>query len=137
MDATTKTCTKCGLTKPIDDFYCNYRTGRRKASCAACCRTYGRAYFRTVHQLAKGGGMERLDVAAIVNDSILNGRQRGRGGDISIEANESQRDDAIAALFAASRRWVQAEDREDRAGARDAVVFRARQLIEAQGRCEA
>ena len=128
----TKTCTKCGQTKSIEDFYCNYRTGKRKAACAACCRTYGKAYFRAVHQMARGTAPEMLSVA-----TLLSGRQVTRGGgDITRQTNEIHRDDAIAALFAASRRWAESADPEDRAGARDAVVFRARQLVEAQGRCE-
>ena len=48
-----------------------------------------------------------------------------------------QRDSAIAAVYAAARWWREATDIEDRDLARQAAVFRARQLIEAQGRCEA
>lgn len=58
-------------------------------------------------------------------------------GDITIETIMARRDEHIILLGAACQRWRESEDREERDAARDALVYRARQLLEAERRCKA
>ena len=58
-------------------------------------------------------------------------------GDITIETITARRDEHILLLGAACQRWREAEDNEDRDAARDALVYRARQLLEAERRAKA
>ena len=46
-----KRCTKCGIEKPPEEFYCK-KTGRdgRAAQCKACARKYARIYQETYSQ---------------------------------------------------------------------------------------
>ena len=80
---------------------------------------------------AKGGTVEQLSVATLLGDAPV--KRRGTI-DLAQQAKEIARDDAIAAVFAAARRWVESTDKEDRRGSREAVILRARQLIEAEGK---
>lgn len=123
VDVTTKVCTKCHVRKPLDGFYFNKAKGTHVTQCRACQREYQRAYEREMHRLARG------------NRTASVGRLRAHEAEKTME--QLHRDDAAAALFAASRRWVESSDREDRAGALDAVVLRATQFLQAHGRCGA
>lgn len=41
-----KVCSKCGVEKPVPEFYLRRKTGRRVAACRSCCRAASRAWHR-------------------------------------------------------------------------------------------
>jgi hypothetical protein len=53
-------------------------------------------------------------------------------GEIEEDTFEARRDQYIV-LAAAARRWCAGEDKEERDGAKEALIFRCRQLLEAEG----
>ena len=123
MDATTKRCTRCGISKPLDDFY---RDGDSvKSSCQKCVRYY----------MNRRNAIRRGEDPSSIREDDDALRPIGRAE--HLHTFVMQRDSCIASVLAAARWWSEATEREDRDLATQAAVFRARQLIEAQGRCEA
>jgi hypothetical protein len=58
-------------------------------------------------------------------------------GDITYETIVARRDEHILLLGAAFARWQACEDQEERQASTAALVYRSRQLIEAERRCKA
>ena len=110
-----KTCRRCGETKPAGAFSVNRRS---KDGRTAWCRSCTSAYTAERRRVAR---------------TMLRGVQRGSHRDLLVETLTSRRDDYILMLSAAVDRWRASDDPEDRAGAKDAVLFRCRQLVEAEG----
>lgn len=126
-EVATKVCARCREEKGVECFYKN-RTARDGLAgyCKQCqdeAQRKSKANRITSIPIARG------------NRTATAGRLVAHGDDKSTD--QSHRDDAAAALFAASRRWAESSDREDRAGALDAVVLRATQFLQAHGRCGA
>ena len=117
--ATHKRCTGCGEVKALDDFYAaeRMRDGRQSR-----CKVCANVYQATVRQQRK-------------LKSLLRDRQSGgnsRTGEIGEESLATRRDQYIVMLAAAIDRWRDEEDVQDRDSAREAVLFRCRQLLEAE-----
>ena len=117
---TTKVCTVCKERKSFDAFYLN------KSKCKRCYLDHQRKIaeaWRTAQCAdAQPRPVRQADTLPV----------RGT----TIETLCMHRDSCIASVLAAARWWSEATDHEDRDLARQAAVFRARQLVEAQGRCE-
>ena len=65
----TKKCSRCGETKPIDEFSMQYmRTGRRRAWCKSCARVYGREHYRRnrAAYLERSGARRRQERPRII-----------------------------------------------------------------------
>jgi len=113
--ATHKRCTVCGEVKPLDNFYAAERMrDGRQSRCKACANVYQAA----IRQNRK--------------DTLLRNRQAGIHVDIGDESLSARRDQYIVMLAAAIDRWRDEEDVQDRDSAREAVLFRCRQLLEAE-----
>jgi hypothetical protein len=114
-----KACTGCGETKPPGAFYVakGMRDGRMSV-CKECMVDKQRDY----RQREKSG-----------EKSIIRQSTTCRGGVIEEETFEARRDQFIVLLAAAANRWCAAEDTEDQDGAKEALIFRCRQLLEAEG----
>jgi voltage-gated potassium channel Kch len=63
---------------------------------------------------------------------LLRNRQTGGNGDMKAETLAIRRDEYIVLLAAAVDRWRSADDKSDRGGARETVLLRAAQLLEAE-----
>ena len=114
--ATHKRCTVCGTVKPLDDFYAAERMrDGRQSRCKACANVY------------QAGVREERK-----KQSLLRDRQSGGNGEIGDESLATRRDQYIVMLAAAIDRWREEEDVQDRDSAREAVLFRCRQLLEAE-----
>lgn len=114
--ATHKRCTVCGEVKPLDDFYCAERMrDGRQSRCKACANVY------------QAGVREERK-----KQTLLRSRQAGIHDDIGDESLATRRDQYIVMLAAAIDRWRDEEDVQDRDSAREAVLFRCRQLLEAE-----
>jgi hypothetical protein len=85
--------------------------------CRACM-----AERRSAHKAAKSAR------TSILRDAKTNSR-----GEFHDETYAARRDQYIILLAAACDRYRKADDQEDRDGAREALLFRCRQLIEAEG----
>jgi hypothetical protein len=113
-----KACLGCKATKPPGAF--EVRTGGlggRMDVCRACM-----AERRSAHKAAKSAR------TSILRDAKTNSR-----GEFHDETYAARRDQYIILLAAACDRYRKADDQEDRDGAREALLFRCRQLIEAEG----
>jgi len=113
-----KACRQCQQMKPPGAFYVRsgHTTGRMD-TCRTCMKDR-RESHRTDKSLGK----------SILRDAKTNSR-----GDFCDETYATRRDQYIILLAAACDRYRQAEDAEDRDGAREALIFRCRQLLEAEG----
>jgi hypothetical protein len=110
-----KTCRRCGETKPLTAYYVNRKCQQgRSPWCKVCAGVYAASRRKS-------------------RGTTLRGVQRGSNGELLAETLTARRDDYISMLSAAVDRWREADDPEDRAGAKDAVLFRCRQLVEAEG----
>ena len=114
-----KACAACGTTKPAGAYYVakGMRDGRMSV-CRQCMQEKQRLY----REREKAG-----------EKSLLRQPATCSRGEIEEETFEARRDQYIVLLAAAARRWCAAEDAEERDGAREALLFRCRQLIEAEG----
>jgi hypothetical protein len=65
--------------------------------------------------------------------SILRDQSANSRGELHEETFAARRDQYIILLAASCDRYRQAEDAEDRDGAKEALIFRCRQLLEAEG----
>jgi len=119
FDSHTKHCKGCDQTKPLNSFYktTGCRDGRQ-SRCKACAIAY-----QVTHRREKSlSGVSGL----------LRNRQTGGNGDMEAETLASRRDEYIVLLAAAVDRWRSADDKSDRGGARETVLLRAAQLLEAE-----
>lgn len=98
-------CKTCGVVKPLTEFHLDPK-GRlgRELRCGVCATQARKGYDRT--------RKERVYQA-----------KRGNWAQSS--------DELLHQAAAAFRRWSECEDAEERAGARDAAIYRARQLLAA------
>ena len=124
MGATTtkeqpKTCTGCGKEKPAGAFY--VASGMRDGRMSKCrdCMVEAQRIYRNREKSGQS--------------SLLRQPPKCSKGELEEETFEARRDNHILLVHAASKRWCTAEDKEDRDGAKDALIFRCRQLLEAEG----
>jgi hypothetical protein len=75
----------------------------------------------------------RAAVKSIGKPSILRDQSANSRGELHDETFAARRDQYIILVAAAADRWRKADDQEDRDGAREALIFRCRQLLEAEG----
>jgi hypothetical protein len=112
--------------------------------CSQCLREQPPGAFRAATGFKNGRSAKCRDCEAVslprslcdrksVRGSLLRDPQSGSVGEFTAETLAARRDEYILYLHAASCRWRDAEDQEDRDGAREALLFRCRQLIEAEG----
>ena len=113
-----KACTECGVTKPAGAFYVarGMRDGRMK-KCRDCANEAQRLY------------REREKIA---EKTLLRGVSIGSRGELHDETIVVRRNEYIGLLAAAADRWRKADDQEEQDGAREALLFRCRQLLEAE-----
>lgn len=114
-----KACLGCKATKPPGAF--EVRTGGLGGRMDVCraCMTERR---RQVNKEAKKS-----------RTSILRDQTACSRGEIHDGTYAARRDQYIILLAAACDRYRKTEDCEDRDGAREALLFRCRQLLEAEG----
>jgi hypothetical protein len=114
-----KTCGQCGTTKPAGAFYVakGMRDGRMSI-CKECMQEKQRLY----REREKAGEKSLLRQPPVCSR-----------GEIEEDTFEARRDQYIVLLAAAARRWCAGEDKEERDGAKEALIFRCRQLLEAEG----
>jgi len=114
-----KACGQCGTMKPAGAYY--VAKGMRDGRMSVCkdCMVEKQRIF---------GQREKSGEKSIIRQSTM-----CRGGVIEEETFEARRDQYIVLLAAAANRWCAAEDTEDQDGAREALIFRCRQLLEAEG----
>ncbi len=114
-----KVCLQCKQTKPPGGFHVRSgHTDCRMDTCRNCMAARRRAANRD----------DKSRRASILRDQSANSR-----GELREETFATRRDQYIILLAAACDRYRRAEDQEDRDGAREALLFRCRQLIEAEG----
>ena len=114
-----KVCIECRKTKPPGAFH--VRSGHlegRMDTCRDCMTARRRAAVKD--------GKPR-------GTCILRDKSAGSRGELHDETFAARRDQYIIILAAACDRYRQAEDAEDRDGAREALIFRCRQLLETEG----
>ncbi len=114
-----KACAGCGTIKPAGAYYVasGMRDGRMSV-CRECMVEKQRVY----REREKSG-----------EKSLLRQPATCSRGEIEEETFETRRDQYIILLAAAARRWCAGEDKEERDGAKEALIFRCRQLLEAEG----
>ena len=114
-----KACGQCGTMKPAGAYYVakGMRDGRMSV-CRQCMQEKQRLYRER----------EKSGEKSIIRQSTTCSR-----GVIEEETFEARRDQYIVLLAAAANRWCAAEDTEDQDGAKEALIFRCRQLLEAEG----
>ena len=119
FDSPTKHCKGCDQTKPREMFYAtNGSSDGRQSRCKACAIAY-----QVTHRREKSlSGVSGL----------LRNRQTGGNGEMVAETLASRRDEYIVLLAAAVDRWRKADDKSDRGGAREAILLRSAQLLEAE-----
>lgn len=154
----TRTCITCKEAKPIDAYYRHVRgPGGRQSKCMACHRAYQVEYRQISKQEADG----IRTCTACRKEKPLNeyridchgrGGRAARCGDCCRNSYASIRaakraeavtgkqggwqfstDELLHQAAAAFRRWSECEDLEERDGAREAAIYRARQLLAAVG----
>ena len=114
-----KCCRECGKTKGPGAFY--LRSGGisgRMDTCRDCMAARRQAAAKT----------DKPRGSSILRDQSVNSR-----GDLHEETYAARRDQYCVLVGAAADRWRKADDQEDRDGAREALLFRCRQLLEAEG----
>ena len=75
---------------------------------------------------------EQIEDLLPLRQLLVGGLRRSRG-ELHDETIVVRRNEYIGLLAAAADRWRKADDQEDRDGAREALLFRCRQLLEAEG----
>lgn len=114
-----KCCPECGKTKGPGAFHLRSGgIGGRMDTCRDCMT----ARRRAAEKADKPRG------TSILRDQSVNSR-----GELHDETYEARRDQYCVLVGAAADRWRKADDQEDRDGAREALLFRCRQLLEAEG----
>lgn len=112
----SKVCIECRKTKPPGGFH--VRSGHlegRMDTCRDCMTARRRAAVKE-------------GKPSILRDQSANSR-----GELHDETFAARRDQYIALVAAAADRWRKADDQADRDGAKEALIFRCRQLLEAEG----
>lgn len=121
-----QTCIRCKVKQAPGRFAVNRRRrDNRNVVCKTC--------------MAAASAARYSDIRALPPDErvTIRGFPVWSNGDITIETIIARRDEHIILLGAACQRWRESEDHEERDAARDALVYRARQLLEAERRCKA
>lgn len=115
----TRVCITCRQRKALADCYYHHARGPggRSSKCKACTMSYQREYKR------RRASRARFAAAPPVAQCVS--AHQG-GTELSI-------DEALLRTAAACQRWAEADDQEEREAAREAAVYRARQLVEAVG----
>ena len=112
--------------------------------CSQCLREQPPGAFRAAKGFRDGRSSKCRDCEAVslprslcdrksVRGSLLRDPEAGSVGEFTLETLAARRDEYILYVHAAACRWRNAEDCEDRDGAREALIFRCRQLLEAEG----
>jgi hypothetical protein len=112
----SKVCIECRKTKPPGAFH--VRSGHlegRMDTCRDCMTARRRAAVKE-------------GKPSILRDQSANSR-----GELHDETFAARRDQYIILVAAAADRWRRADDQEEQDGAREALLFRCRQLLEAEG----
>ena len=119
-------CIRCKVMKPPGKYAMNRRRkdGRNRV-CKTCLAVASQERETALRSMPVD---ERVTIRGFTSLS---------NGDITIETIAARRDEHIILLGAACQRWRESEDNEERDAARDALVYRARQLLEAERRCKA
>ena len=119
-------CIRCKAKQPPGRFAVNRR---RRDNRSRVCKTC----------MAAASAARYSDIRAVPPDErvTIRGFPVFSNGDLTIETIIARRDEHILLLGAACQRWREAEDQEDRDAAREALVYRARQLLEAERRAKA
>jgi hypothetical protein len=114
-----KACGQCGTMKPAGAYYVSkgMRDGRMSV-CRECMVEKQRVY----REREKAGEKSLLRQPPVCSR-----------GEIEEETFETRRDQYIVLLAAAATRWCAGEDKDERDAAKEALIFRCRQLIEAEG----
>ena len=119
-------CIRCKVIQPQGRYAINRRRrDGRNAVCKKCMATASQERETALRSMPVD---ERVTIRGFTSLS---------NGDITIETIAARRDEHIILLGAACQRWRESEDHEERDAARDALVYRARQLLEAERRCKA
>ena len=116
----TRMCITCRQEKALADCFYNHARGPggRSSKCKACTNAYQREYHRRTRR-------SRARFAADPPVAQCVSAHQG-GTELSI-------DEALLRTAAACQRWAEADDQEEREAAREAAVYRARQLVEVVG----
>ena len=120
-----QTCIRCGAKQPPGRFAVNRRRrDNRNRVCKSC--------------MAEASAAREADIRSVPVDErvTIRGFPVFSNGDLTIETIVARRDEHIILLGAACQRWREADDQEDRDAAREALVYRARQLLEAERRAK-
>ena len=119
-------CIRCKAVKAPGKFSVNRRRrDGRNAVCKTCCALASAERESAFRQMPAD---ERVTIRGFTSLSK---------GDITYKTIVASRDEHILLLGAAFARWQACEDKEDRQAATAALVYRSRQLIEAERRCKA
>lgn len=121
-----QTCIRCKVKQAPGRFSVNRR--RREGRNAVC---------KTCMAAASAAREADLRMVPVDERVTIRGFSFWSNGEITIETIIARRDEHILLLGAAYQRWRESEDREERDAACRALVYRARQLIEAERRCNA
>ena len=119
-------CIRCKVIQPQGRYAINRRRrDGRNVVCKTC--------------TAAASAAREADIRSVPPDErvTIRGFPVFSNGDITIETIIARRDEHIILLGAACQRWRESEDHEERDAARDALVYRARQLLEAERRAKA
>jgi hypothetical protein len=119
-------CVRCKVIQPQGRYAINRRRrDGRNAVCKQCMATASQERETLLRAMPVD---ERVTIRGFTSLSKC---------DITYETIVASRDEHILLLGAAFARWQACEDQEDRQAATAALVYRSRQLIEAQRRCKA
>lgn len=123
---TTQSCVRCKEFKAPGKFAMNRRRkdGRNRV-CKKCLAVASAERESAFRQMPPD---ERVTIRGFTSLSK---------GEITFETIVARRDEHILLLGAAFARWRECEDQEERQAATAALVYRSRQLIEAERRCKA
>ena len=115
----SKVCIVCEVEKPPGAFYADHRMrDGRLNRCKDCC---------------VAASQQRRDDRRAYRVAVpMRDRQIGINGEMSEDTLATRRDEYIVSLGCAVDRWRDEEDVQERDSAREAVLFRCRQLLEAE-----
>ena len=119
-------CIRCKVIQPQGRYAVNRRRrDGRNAVCKQCMATASQERETSLRAMPVD---ERVTIRGFTSLSK---------GEITSETIVARRDEHILLLGAAFARWQACEDQEERQASTAALVYRSRQLIEAERRCKA